>query len=85
MVTRSAAKRGKEKVPNLEVEEIAPLKHRHRTSPVSTTPVVDVHLKHGDDPIATLLSKICTAAPPPKITSGWSTNQVREKIARNLM
>nr|GMD93377.1 uncharacterized protein LOC109173786 [Ipomoea batatas] len=76
-----AAKRGKEK----EVEEVAPAKRSRRDGSGSTTPVIDVLMKHGDEPPAALLSRICAAAPPPEKTSGWSTALVGERIAYDLI
>nr|GMD86448.1 histone-lysine N-methyltransferase SETD1A-like [Ipomoea batatas] len=54
------AKRGKEK--EIEgVEEVAPAKRSRRDGSGSTTPVIDVLMKHGDEPPAALLSRICAA------------------------
>nr|GMD93557.1 histone-lysine N-methyltransferase SETD1A-like [Ipomoea batatas] len=78
------AKRGKEKETD-EVEEVAPAKRSRRDGSGSTTPVIDVLMKHGDKPPAALLSRICAAAPPPKKTSGWSTALVGERIACDLI
>nr|GMD20556.1 histone-lysine N-methyltransferase SETD1A-like [Ipomoea batatas] len=78
-----AAKRGKEK--ETEVEEVAPAKRSRRDGFASTTPVIDVLMKHGDEPPAALLSRICVAAPPPEKTSGWSTALVGERIACDLI
>nr|GLL19602.1 uncharacterized protein LOC109173786 [Ipomoea trifida] len=77
------AKRGKEK--ETEVEEVAPAKRSRRDGSGSTTPVIDVLMKHGDEPPAALLSRICVAAPPPEKTSGWSTALVGERIACDLI
>nr|GLL21245.1 uncharacterized protein LOC109173786 [Ipomoea trifida] len=78
------AKRGKEK--EIEgVEEVAPAKRSRRDGSGSTTPVIDVLMKHGDEPPAALLSRICAAAPPPEKTSGWSTAMVGERIACDLI
>nr|GMD09586.1 histone-lysine N-methyltransferase SETD1A-like [Ipomoea batatas] len=76
-------KRGKEK--ETEVEEVAPAKRSRRDGSGSTTPVIDVLMKHGDEPPAALLSRICAAAPPPEKTSGWSTALVGERIACDLI
>nr|GMC77957.1 segmentation polarity homeobox protein engrailed-like [Ipomoea batatas] len=76
-------KRGKEK--EAEVEEVAPAKRSRRDGSGSTTPVIDVLMKHGDEPPAALLSRICAAAPPPEKTSGWSTALVGERIACDLI
>nr|GMD87082.1 histone-lysine N-methyltransferase SETD1A-like [Ipomoea batatas] len=78
------AKRGKEKETD-EVEEVAPAKRSRRDGSGSTTPVIDVLMKHGDEPPAALLSRICAAAPPPEKTSGWSTALVGERIACDLI
>nr|GMD55999.1 histone-lysine N-methyltransferase SETD1A-like [Ipomoea batatas] len=78
-----AAKHGKEK--DSEVEEVAPAKRSRRGGSGSTTPVIDVLMKHGDEPPAALLSRICAAAPPPEKTSGWSTALVGERIACDLI
>nr|GMD98111.1 histone-lysine N-methyltransferase SETD1A-like [Ipomoea batatas] len=51
----------------------------------STTPVIDVLMKHGDKPPAALLTRICAATPPSEQTSGWSTALVGERIARDLI
>nr|GMD47417.1 histone-lysine N-methyltransferase SETD1A-like [Ipomoea batatas] len=77
------AKRGKEK--ETEVEEVTPAKRSRRDGSASTTPVIDVLMKHGDEPPAALLSRICAAAPPPEKTSGWSTALVGERIACDLI
>nr|GLL34783.1 uncharacterized protein LOC109173786 [Ipomoea trifida]GLL34784.1 uncharacterized protein LOC109173786 [Ipomoea trifida] len=42
-------------------------------------------MKHGDEPPAALLSRICAAAPPPEKTRGWSTALVGERIACDLI
>nr|GLL17421.1 uncharacterized protein LOC109173786 [Ipomoea trifida] len=60
-------------VTEVDVEEAAPAKRTRRDGSGSTTPVIDVLMKHGDEPPAALLSRICAAAPPPEKTSGWST------------
>nr|GMD22808.1 histone-lysine N-methyltransferase SETD1A-like [Ipomoea batatas] len=78
-----AAKHGKEK--EVDVEEVAPAKRTRRDGSGSTTPVIDVLMKHGDEPPAALLSRICAAAPPPEKTSGWSTALVGERIACDLI
>nr|GMC46853.1 histone-lysine N-methyltransferase SETD1A-like [Ipomoea batatas] len=78
-----AAKHGKEK--EADVEEVAPAKRTRRDGSGSTTPVIDVLMKHGDEPLAALLSRICAAAPPPEKTSGWSTALVGERIACDLI
>nr|GME03576.1 histone-lysine N-methyltransferase SETD1A-like [Ipomoea batatas] len=82
-----AAKHGKEKEKEKEVdvEEVAPVKRPRRDGSGSTTPVIDVLMKHGDEPPAALLSRICAAAPPPEKTSGWSTALVGERIACDLI
>nr|GMC49806.1 histone-lysine N-methyltransferase SETD1A-like [Ipomoea batatas] len=82
-----AAKHGKEKEKEKEVdvEEVAPVKRARRDGSGSTTPVIDVLMKHGDEPPAALLSRICAAAPPPEKTSGWSTALVGERIACDLI
>nr|GMD34155.1 histone-lysine N-methyltransferase SETD1A-like [Ipomoea batatas] len=79
-----ATKRGKEKEV-LEVEEVAIVKRSRRNGSGSTTPVIDVLIKHGDKSLAALLTRICAAAPPPEKTSGWSTALVGERIARDLI
>nr|GMC58223.1 histone-lysine N-methyltransferase SETD1A-like [Ipomoea batatas] len=76
-------KRGKEK--EVEVEEVAPAKRSRRDGSGSTTPVIDVLMKHGDEPPAALLSRICAAASPLEKTSGWSTALVGERIACDLI
>nr|GMD48629.1 histone-lysine N-methyltransferase SETD1A-like [Ipomoea batatas] len=78
------AKRGKEKE-ILEVEEVVPLKCTHHDGSGSTTRVIDVLMKNGYEPPAALLTRICAAAPPPEQTSGWSTELVGERIARDLI
>nr|GLL45984.1 uncharacterized protein LOC109184184 [Ipomoea trifida] len=82
-----AARHGKEKEKEkaVDVEEVAPAKRAHRAGSGSTTPVIDVLMKHGDEPPAALLSRICAAAPPPEKTSGWSTALVGERIACDLI
>nr|GMD19216.1 histone-lysine N-methyltransferase SETD1A-like [Ipomoea batatas] len=80
-----AAKHGKEKEKEVDVEEVAPAKRTRRDGSGSTTPVIDVLMKHGDEPPAALLSRICAAAPPPEKTSGWSTALVGERIACDLI
>nr|GLL37350.1 uncharacterized protein LOC109173786 [Ipomoea trifida] len=82
-----AAKHGKEKEKDraIDVEEVAPAKRARRAGSGSTTPVIDVLMKHGDEPPAALLSRICAAAPPPEKTSGWSTALVGERIACDLI
>nr|GLL17082.1 uncharacterized protein LOC109184184 [Ipomoea trifida] len=79
-----AAKRGKEKEV-VEVEEVATVKRPRRDGSGSTTLVIDVLMKHGDEPPAALLSQICVAAPPPEKMSGWSTALVGERIACDLI
>nr|GMD68282.1 uncharacterized protein LOC109173786 [Ipomoea batatas] len=79
-----AAKRGKEKEV-LEVEEVLTVNRTHRDGSGSTTPVIDMLMKHGDEPLAALLTRICAAAPPSEQTSGWSTALVGERIARDLI
>nr|GMC60320.1 uncharacterized protein LOC109173786 [Ipomoea batatas] len=79
-----ATKRGKEKE-IVEVEEVATVKRPHRDGSGSTTPVIDVPMKHGDEPPAALLSRIYVATPPPEKTSGWSTALVGERIACDLI
>nr|GLL22922.1 uncharacterized protein LOC109184184 [Ipomoea trifida] len=69
----------------VDVEEVAPAKRARRAGSGSTTPVIDVLMKHGDEPPAALLSRICAAAPPPEKTSGWSTALVGERIACDLI
>nr|GMD07866.1 histone-lysine N-methyltransferase SETD1A-like [Ipomoea batatas] len=82
--TARAAKRGKEKEV-LEVEEVLTVKRSRCDGSSSTTPVIDVLMKHGDEPPTALLTRICAAAPPPEQTSGWSTALVGERIARDLI
>nr|GMD79552.1 histone-lysine N-methyltransferase SETD1A-like [Ipomoea batatas] len=82
--TDRAAKRGKEKEV-LEIEEVTTAKRSRRDGTGSTTPVIDVLMRHGDEPPAALLARICAAAPPPEKTSGWSTALVGERIARDLI
>nr|GLL22025.1 uncharacterized protein LOC109184184 [Ipomoea trifida] len=79
-----ATKRGKEKEV-LEVEEVLPMKRTRRDVSGSITPVIDVLMKHGDEPPAALLTRICAAAPPPEQTNGRSTALVGERIARDLI
>nr|GMD50626.1 histone-lysine N-methyltransferase SETD1A-like [Ipomoea batatas] len=79
-----AAKRGKKKE-IAEVEEVATVKRPRRDGSGSTTPVINVLMKHGDEPPAALLSRIYAAAPPPEKTSGWSTALVGERIACDLI
>nr|GMC51130.1 uncharacterized protein LOC109173786 [Ipomoea batatas] len=81
---KRATKRGKEKEV-LEVEEVAIVKSSRRDGSGSTTPVIDVLMKHGDESPAALLTRICATAPPPEKTSGWSTALVGERIARDLI
>nr|GLL21930.1 uncharacterized protein LOC109173786 [Ipomoea trifida] len=76
--------RGKEKEVN-GVEEVLSVKRTRRDDSGSTTPVIDVLMKHGDEPPAALLTRICAATPPPRQTSGWSTELVGERIARDLI
>nr|GLL29920.1 uncharacterized protein LOC109184184 [Ipomoea trifida] len=76
---------GKEKEKEVDVEEVAPAKRPRRDGSGSTTPVIDVLMKHGDEPPAALLSRICAAAPPLEKTSGWSTALVGERIACDLI
>nr|GMD50593.1 segmentation polarity homeobox protein engrailed-like [Ipomoea batatas] len=78
--SRTSSKRGKEKAPELEIEEIGLIKRHRRPNSSSKTLVVDILLKHDDDPPAALLSKICTAVSPPKNTSRWSTNQMAHSV-----
>lgn len=56
-------KRGKEKVSE-DIEKVAPIKRSRPDGPGSMTPVIDVLIKHGDDPPAALLHKICAVVPP---------------------
>nr|GMD93443.1 uncharacterized protein LOC109173786 [Ipomoea batatas] len=79
-----ATKRGKEKEV-LEVEEVAIVKRSRRDGSGSTTPVIDVLMKHGDESPAALLTRICATAAPPEKTRGWSTALVGERIARDLI
>nr|GMC71614.1 uncharacterized protein LOC109173786 [Ipomoea batatas] len=67
--TARAAKRGKEKEV-LKIEEVTTAKRPRRDGAGSTTPVIDVLMRHGDEPPAALLARICAAAPPPEKTSG---------------
>nr|GMD81275.1 leucine zipper putative tumor suppressor 2-like [Ipomoea batatas] len=67
--TGRAAKRGKEKEV-LEIEEVTTAKRSRCDGAGSTTPVIDVLMRHGDEPPAALLARICAAAPPPEKTSG---------------
>nr|GMC79876.1 histone-lysine N-methyltransferase SETD1A-like [Ipomoea batatas] len=69
----------------VDVEEVATVKRPRRDGSGSTTPVMDVLMKHGDEPPAALLSRICAATPPPEKTSGWSTALVGERIACDLI
>nr|GMD68487.1 segmentation polarity homeobox protein engrailed-like [Ipomoea batatas] len=79
-----ATKRGKDKE-IVDIEEVATVKRPRRDGSGSTTPVMDVLMKHGDEPLAALLSRIYSAAPPPEKTSGWSTALVGERIACDLI
>nr|GLL44890.1 uncharacterized protein LOC109164808 [Ipomoea trifida] len=81
--TARAAKRGKEKEVH-EIEEVTTAKRPRRDGSGSTTSVIDVLMKHGDEPPTALLARICATAPPLEKTSGWSTALVGERIAHDL-
>nr|GMD89582.1 leucine zipper putative tumor suppressor 2-like [Ipomoea batatas] len=80
------ARRGKEK--EAEVEEVAPAKCPRHDGSGSTTPVIDVLMKHGDEPPAALLSRICAAAPPLEKTSGcrplWSESTLPMQMSHSV-
>nr|GMD28672.1 Small proline-rich protein 3 [Ipomoea batatas] len=82
---RSGPERQAGKREVVEVEKVMIVKRTHRNGSGSTPPVIDVLMKHGDEPPAALLTRICAAASPLEQTSGWSTALVRERIARDLI
>nr|GMD52471.1 hypothetical protein Iba_chr11bCG11940 [Ipomoea batatas] len=69
--TSRTASGGRKEV--LEDEEVLTLKRTLRDGSGSTNPVIDMLMKHGDEPPAALLTRICAAASPPEQISDWST------------
>nr|GMD96858.1 uncharacterized protein LOC109171487 [Ipomoea batatas] len=83
-VTRPAARRGKEKAAEPEVEEIQPLKRQKRPAARGSTPVLDA-LREGGEHTASFIDKVRAVIPTREAIRDLETDQVGEMIAQNVL
>nr|GMC53227.1 serine/arginine repetitive matrix protein 2-like [Ipomoea batatas] len=83
-VARPAARRGKEKATDPEVEEIPPLKRQKRPAARGSTPVLDA-LREGGEHTASFIDKVRAVIPTREAIRDLETDQVGEMIAQNVL
>nr|GMD39196.1 serine/arginine repetitive matrix protein 2-like [Ipomoea batatas] len=83
-VARPAARRGKEKSTDQEVEEIPPLKRQKRPAARGSTPVLDA-LREGGEHTASFIDKVRAVIPTREAIRDLETDQVGEMIAQNVL